>query len=355
MKAQTIAILLCSASGFVLGLDTKAQNAFPVAEVRLSGNELYNSIARDVENTLRSELEATANSRLAIGGAFLTAFLGAASFFGIKRLEDFERTLSDRVTKATVQVISQDLRIEAKNIAENVMKGLLDTSFSQLSTDMSLLRFRSIASEIDKADTVDRNLRDAALEIMKKLAQDEVIFHSGEFSDSIDKLVNSFAQANMLPDLESLFEEYPVIMNKVTSKQSLVYMTRLYAQEVLGQKHATDTASRKSLENFRRYSDKLIEARYPEIAYIYLMPFYCSQTDHGNHQERIDRMMEDVRSFTKEERQTFVNALTSECEHDYSEHPAYFQRFQRILLQFANDNNTWIKELAISVSEQTTK
>jgi hypothetical protein len=355
MKAQAIAVLLCSASGFVLGLETKAQNALPVPEVRLSGNDLYNSITRDVENTLRREFEESANTRLAVGGAFVTAIVGGFGFLGIRRLEDFERNLANNVTQKTVQAISQDLRIEAEAIAENVMKGRLDTSFSQLSTDLSLFRFRSLASEIDQADKVDNELKDAALDIMKKLAQNESIFHSGEFSTSIDKLVASFASANMLPDLESLFEEYPVIMNKVTSKHSLFYMTRLYAQEVLGQKHATDTASRKSLENFRRYSDKLIEARYPEMAYIYLMPFYCSQTDHGNYQERIDRMKDDVRSFTKEERQTFVNALTSECEHDYSEHPAYFQRFQHILLQFANDNNTWIKELAISVSEQTTK
>ena len=270
----------------------------PVLEVRFSGTELFNALVRDVTretDALASERDTTKWRTAGIIASLIVALFG---FWGIRSLADLRLK------------IASDIKDEL--LSNDTIKHLVDSSVSDQLTDsiearlsivakeFAFYRLSNMATSLDTGTGFTDTERDAALEALAELSTDTTVTNRKEFANSLEKIIDSFASADLDYHIDKLEETFrPIIMK---TKGIILSLTQHYGMRVIGDAQTNEEA----YARFRRYSDVCQTENMYELALPYIMVVESKMKFIG-WENRLNALLQDAEHLTEAEHSSMVD------------------------------------------------
>lgn len=180
----------------------------PVAKVELSGDQLYDSITRDVSTKVMEKLFQRDLTILTVAGIGFSALIAIAAFLGVRSFKDMrdrikeqvseELRRDDRIPEAVRRVVAEQLTLE------------VETRIASLSDEIALGSLINLANKFDNGTQFSNNERDLAISSLQQLRDKTEIVAKPEFVDAAEKIVDTFAGAGIggyIDRLENQFSD----------------------------------------------------------------------------------------------------------------------------------------------------
>lgn len=286
--------------------DTNAISV-PGLEVRLSGTDLYRSLVSDVSQEVDKLARERDTERWKLIGIVATIFLAVIGFLGFHSLSDLRRKVA--------MDVAEDLRNHdtIKSLVEEAVRAHVTSDIEKrlrtVAKELAFYRLSNLATSILAGKGFTNSERDAAVASLEELKDETGIISRKEFADVLEKIIDSFASADLDFEIDSIDESLElVIMDSMGIIQTLM---NHYGMRVLGDIEVSPS----TVERFQKYAEACKRKRYYELALPYLMVLEHSEKRDG-WESRIQALLQDATHLESKEQQIVVEMIATRSDHD---------------------------------------
>jgi hypothetical protein len=272
----------------------------PQLEVRLSGTDLYKALVQDVTQEVDKRVSERDGSKWKLIGLIASGVLALVGFLGLRSMADLRK-------KVAVDVTEELRRHDTlKSLVEEAVRAHvtadIDSRLQTVSKELAFYRLSNIAASIGAGSGFTRTERDAAVASLRELASEDAIIGRKEFADVLEKIIDSFASADLDFELDAIADLLDsVIMDTPGIVQTLAMH---YGMRVLGDVEVeAGTVSR-----FKKYADACRRHNMYELALPYLMVLEHNGKATG-WPDGIQSLIQDATHLKKEEQDAVVKIV----------------------------------------------
>ncbi len=242
-------------------------------EVRLTGTDLYKSLVseaiNEVDRLARERSDKRSQLFLYIGSPVigLAAFLGFTTLSGIRRRikADLVQELRDGKTIENLVTVA---------VGEHITS-ILNTRDETFSRELAFYRLSNMATRLRAGKGFTNTERDAAVASLSQLQGEKEITGRPEFTDALEKIVDSFAAAGLDFDLDEIADMFDSLI--ATSPGIVQTFVVHYGMRALGDVEVDPG----TMERFRKYAEACKRHNLYEFALPYLMVLNHSEKPEG--------------------------------------------------------------------------
>lgn len=258
----------------------------PTLEVRLQGTDLYNAIVKEVSRDVEKRVEQQNQENLKSTAFTASGILAILSFAGFRTFLDFQKKLKSEV--------KSDIREEIEKYIASEFKDRL----SVLAKELSYYRLLNLAGRIEAGRFFSDIERDAVLESLNQLSDEQSITSRAEFISALERIIDAFYVASLDLQIDAIEAMFLFVILK--SPGIVLSLVNHYGSRVLGDiEEDADTVNR-----FHKYVEACKSLRLYGRALPYIMVLEYQNKRQG-WEKRIEAFFQDLDCLELSDKEAF--------------------------------------------------